>query len=197
MDIQRIVKEIENGNLVITPTDTVYGIMAKALDLNVIRKVFEAKQRAKNKSLIVLVNGEEMLSKVAKNISLVHKDLMNKYWPGKLTIIFDKNDDVPSELTGGLNTIAVRYPNHKELLEILKIVNEPLISTSANISNSDTITNTSMLDPELKKYIAYISDGGEVVAASSTIVTIIDNKVKILRDGDLSSDIRSSFDCID
>ena len=197
MDIQRIVKEIENGNLVITPTDTVYGIMAKALDLNVIRKVFEAKQRAKNKSLIVLVNGEEMLSKVAKNISLVHKELMNKYWPGKLTIIFDKNDDVPSELTGGLNTIAVRYPNHKELLEILKIVNEPLISTSANISNSDTITNTSMLDPELKKYIAYISDGGEVVAASSTIVTVIDNKVKILRDGDLSSDIRSSFDCID
>ena len=197
MDIQRIVKEIENGNLVITPTDTVYGIMAKALDLNVIRKVFEAKQRAKNKSLIVLVNGEEMLSKVAKNISLVHKELMNKYWPGKLTIIFDKNDDVPSELTGGLNTIAVRYPKHKELLEILKIVNEPLISTSANISNSDTITNTSMLDPELKKYIAYISDGGEVVAASSTIVTVIDNKVKILRDGDLSSDIRSSFDCID
>ena len=197
MDIQRIVKEIEEGNLVITPTDTVYGIMAKALDLNVIRKVFEAKQRAKNKSLIVLVNGEEMLSKVAKNISLVHRELMNKYWPGKLTIIFDKNDDVPSELTGGLNTIAVRYPNHKELLEILKIVNEPLISTSANISNSDTITNTSMLDPELKKYIAYISDGGEVVAASSTIVTVIDNKVKILRDGDLSSDIRSSFDCID
>ena len=197
MDIQRIVKEIEDGNLVITPTDTVYGIMAKALDLNVIRKVFEAKQRAKNKSLIVLVNGEEMLSKVAKNISLVHKELMSKYWPGKLTIIFDKNDDVPSELTGGLNTIAVRYPNHKELLEILKIVNEPLISTSANISNSDTITNTSMLDPELKKYIAYISDGGEVVAASSTIVTVIDNKVKILRDGDLSSDIRSSFDCID
>ena len=197
MDIQRIVKEIEEGNLVITPTDTVYGIMAKALDLNVIRKVFEAKQRAKNKSLIVLVNGEEMLSKVAKNISLVHKELMSKYWPGKLTIIFDKNDDVPSELTGGLNTIAVRYPNHKELLEILKIVNEPLISTSANISNSDTITNTSMLDPELKKYIAYISDGGEVVAASSTIVTVIDNKVKILRDGDLSSDIRSSFDCID
>ena len=197
MDIQRIVKEIEDGNLVITPTDTVYGIMAKALDLNVIRKVFEAKQRAKNKSLIVLVNGEEMLSKVAKNISLVHRELMNKYWPGKLTIIFDKNDDVPSELTGGLNTIAVRYPNHKELLEILKIVNEPLISTSANISNSDTITNTSMLDPELKKYIAYISDGGEVVAASSTIVTVIDNKVKILRDGDLSSDIRSSFDCID
>ena len=197
MDIQRIVKEIEDGNLVITPTDTVYGIMAKALDLNVIRKVFEAKQRAKNKSLIVLVNGEEMLSKVAKNISLVHRELMSKYWPGKLTIIFDKNDDVPSELTGGLNTIAVRYPNHKELLEILKIVNEPLISTSANISNSDTITNTSMLDPELKKYIAYISDGGEVVAASSTIVTVIDNKVKILRDGDLSSDIRSSFDCID
>ena len=197
MDIQRIVKEIEDGNLVITPTDTVYGMMAKALYLSVIRKVCEAKQRAKNKSLVVLVNGEEMLSKVAKNISLVHKELMNKYWPGKLTIIFDKNDDVPSELTGGLNTIAVRYPNHKELLEILKIVNEPLISTSANISNSDTITNTSMLDPELKKYIAYISDGGEVVAASSTIVTVIDNKVKILRDGDLSSDIRSSFDCID
>ena len=197
MDIERIVEEVEKGNLVITPTDTVYGILSKSSDINVINKIFEAKQRAKNRSLLVLVNGEEMLLKVAKNITPVHRELMNKYWPGKLTIIFDKKDDVPYELTGGLDTIAVRYPDHKELLEIIRRVNEPLISTSANISKSDTITNVNMLDPELGKYISYISDGGEVVASSSAIVTVIDGKIKILRDGELSSDIRSSFDCID
>ena len=81
MDISRIVKEIEEGNLVITPTDTVYGIMAKALDIDVINKVIEAKKRSKVKSFIVLVNGDEMLSKVAKNITPVHKELIKKYCP--------------------------------------------------------------------------------------------------------------------
>ena len=174
MDINRIVEELEKGNLVITPTDTVYGILAKSSDDRVVNKVFEAKQRALNKSLIVLVNGIDMLKRVVKEITPLQQELINKYWPGKLTIIFDKNDTISD-------------------LEILGRVNEPLISTSANISNNDTIVSIDMLDDELKIYISYIEDGGIVKASSSTIVWIEDNHVKILRDGDLSEDIKKNF----
>ena len=197
MDINRIVEELEKGNLVITPTDTVYGILAKSSDEDVINKVYEAKQRAKNKSLIVLVNGVDMLKTVVKEINPIQKELIDRYWPGKLTIIFDKKDNVSDLLTGGKSTIAIRYPNHKDLLDILSRVNEPLISTSANISNNDTIVNIDMLDPELNKYISYISDGGTVEALSSTIVCVVEDAVKILRDGDLSEDIRENFKVID
>jgi L-threonylcarbamoyladenylate synthase len=193
MNISKIVEELEKGNLVITPTDTVYGILAKSSDDKVVNKVFEAKQRALNKSLIVLVNGMDMLKRVVKEITPLQQELINKYWPGKLTIIFDKNDNVSDLVTGGRNTIAVRYPDNKDLLEILGRVNEPLISTSANISNNDTIVSIDMLDDELKKYISYIEDGGIVKASSSTIVWIEDNRVKILRDGDLSEDIKKNF----
>ena len=193
MDINRIVEELEKGNLVITPTDTVYGILAKSSDDRVVNKVFEAKQRALNKSLIVLVNGIDMLKRVVKEITPLQQELINKYWPGKLTIIFDKSDNISDLVTGGRNTIAVRYPDNKDLLEILGRVNEPLISTSANISNNDTIVSIDMLDDELKIYISYIEDGGIVKASSSTIVWIEDNHVKILRDGDLSEDIKKNF----
>ena len=94
MNINKIVEELEKGNLVITPTDTVYGILAKSSDDKVVNKVFEAKQRALNKSLIVLVNGMDMLKRVVKEITPLQQELINKYWPGKLTIIFDKNDSV-------------------------------------------------------------------------------------------------------
>ena len=197
MDVKKVVEEVKKSHLVITPTDTVYGILAKAMDENVVDKVYEAKQRAKNKSFIVLVSNMELLNQVVDNITDIHKDLMKRYWPGKLTIIFSKKKSVSDKLTGGKETIAIRYPNHKELLEVIEQVGEPLISTSANLSNSDTIIHPSMIEPELSKYISYISDGGTIEALSSTIVSVENGKVRILRDGDLSSSIRKYYDVVD
>ncbi len=84
-------------------------------------------------------------------------------------------------------------PDYKELLEVLNTVNKPLLSTSANISNMNTITNINMIPEELKEYIDFIDDGGEIVANSSTIVKVENNKIIILREGDLSNDIRLNF----
>lgn len=189
MNIEEIVNVLESGGLVLAPSDTVYGILGDASNEDTINKVFEAKQRNRNKSLILLVNGLSMLNEYVENITPLEEELINKFWPGKLTIIFKKNNKVSNLLTGGKNTIAVRFPNNDFLLEIISKINRPLFSTSANISNNKTITSTSNIDSELLDYIDLVVDGGEINASSSTIVICENDNINILRDGELSEKI--------
>ncbi len=193
MNVIKTIEVINNGGLVIGPTDTVYGILGDATNEKTIKRVYEAKKRANNKSLLVLVGNKELLYKCVREINELEQQLIDKYLPGKLTIIFKKSDYINDLVTGGLDTVGIRMPDYKELLEVLNTVNKPLLSTSANISNMNTITNINMIPEELKEYIDFIDDGGEIVANSSTIVKVENNKIIILREGDLSNDIRLNF----
>lgn len=189
MNIDSIVKVLNDGGLVVAPSDTVYGILGDSCNDNTINKVYDAKKRNKNKSLILLVNSIEMLKKYILEISPLEEKLISKFWPGKLTIIFKKNDNVSNLLTGGRDTIAIRYPDNDFLLDIISKVNRPLFSTSANISNQSTITSVDQIEQELLDYIDLVVDGGEIESTSSTIVLCENNDIKILRDGELSEDI--------
>ncbi|MDD6272021.1 MAG: L-threonylcarbamoyladenylate synthase [bacterium] len=190
--MKKIIEEIEKGNLVIMPTDTVYGIMADATNEDAIKKVFIAKKREK-KPLILLVSNIEMLKKYVIEISDLQKELIEKYWPNTLSIIFDKNDNLSDTLTCGNKTVAIRMPNNKLLLEIMNKINKPLISTSANISSKDVITKVDLLEEELKRHISYILDDGEKTNISSTIVKIENNKIIFLREGILADKIKKDF----
>lgn len=189
MDYNQIVNVINSSGLVLAPSDTVYGLLGDATNESSINKVFEAKQRDKNKSLIMLVNSIDMLKEYVSDLSLMEEELIKEFWPGKLTLILKRNDKVNDLMCGGKSTIAVRYPNNEFLLNILNKVNKPLFSTSANISNFDTITNVNKIDDELLKFIDLVVDGGEIKASSSTIVLCEDNDIKILREGDLAPEI--------
>ncbi|MGM9877714.1 MAG: L-threonylcarbamoyladenylate synthase [Bacilli bacterium] len=191
--MKKIIKEIEKGNLVIMPTDTVYGIMADATNEDAIKKVFIAKKR-ENKPLILLVSNIEMLKKYVIEINDLQKELIEKYWPNTLTIIFDKNDNLSDTLTCGNKTIAIRMPNNKLLLEIMNKINKPLISTSANISSKKVITKVDLIEEELKSHISYILDDGEKTDISSTIVKIENNKLLFLREGILADKIKKDFE---
>ena len=193
MNVIKTIETINKGGLVIGPTDTVYGILGDATNIDTVKRVYEAKKRANNKSLLVLVGNKDLLYKCVKEVNELEQLLIDKYMPGKLTIIFKKSDLINDLVTGGLDTVGIRMPDYKELLEVLNTVNKPLLSTSANISNMSTITNVEMIPEELKEYIDFIDDGGEIVANSSTIVKVENNKIIILRDGDLSNDIRLYF----
>lgn len=190
--MKKIIEEIEKGNLVIMPTDTVYGIMADATNEDAIKKVFIAKKREK-KPLILLVSNIEMLKKYVIEISDLQKELIEKYWPNTLSIVFDKNDNLSDTLTCGNKTVAIRMPNNKLLLEIMNKINKPLISTSANISSKDVITKVDLLEEELKRHISYILDDGEKTNISSTIVKIENNKIIFLREGILADKIKKDF----
>lgn len=193
MNIDKIVDVINDGGLVISPTDTVYGIMADSLNEEAIKRVFSVKKRDISKPLILLMNSIDMIYEYTSDINELEKELICKYHPGLLTIILKKNNKVSNLITGGLDTVGIRIPNNNDLLSIIEILNRPVISTSANISGSEVITNIWMIEDELKENIDYIEDGGEVSNFYSTIVLVDDGKIKILREGKLANQIRSDY----
>ena len=193
MDIDKIVSVVDSGGLVITPTDTVYGIMGDSLDENVIRKVYSVKRRTFSKPLILLMSDVEMIKKYTSNISDVEWDLINHFLPGLVTIILKKNDLVNPLITSNSDYVGIRIPDNSELVEIINKLGRPVISTSANISDRDVITRVDMISDELLSGIDYVYDGGEINSLSSTIIRVVDGKLVILRRGELADDIESYF----
>ena len=193
MNREIIVKELKKGNLVITPTDTVYGIMGDALNEEAIEKVYIAKKRIDRKPLLLLVSNIDMLYKYTSSLNDLEKELINKYMPGKLTMILKKNDLVSNNITNNSEYVGIRIPDNKELIEIINMLGNPVISTSANISSKEVITNTDKIEKELLEYISYVEDGGEILAKSSTIIKVINNKIEFLREGDLAETIKKDY----
>ena len=193
MNIDRIVNEIDLGNLVITPTDTVYGIMADSMNYNAIKKVYEAKNRDYSKPLILLVSNKSMLYEYVDSVNEIEKELIDRYMPGRLTIILKKNNKISDLVSAGSDYVGIRIPDNENLVTIIDKLGRPVISTSANISGNDTIKSIDMIDNKLLDKISYIEDGGVIDSKSSTIVRVIDNKVNIIRTGELGDKIRKDF----
>ena len=196
MDIERLVDLINNGNIAVVPTDTVYGIIGDATNIDVIHKVYEVKKRDYSKPLILMVSGIDMLEKYVLEVNNIEKKLIDRYWPGKLTILFKKNNNVDDLITSGSELVGIRYPDNKELNELMDKLNKPLISTSCNISSKEVITSIDMLEEDISKHVSYVYDGGILSDTSSTIVRVNGGKIEILRDGELSSLIREDFEVI-
>lgn len=196
MNIDKICDVINNKGLVITPTDTVYGIMADAMDEDAIKKVYDIKKRGYNKPLIILVDSFEMLSQYTEEISEMERKLMNRFWPGLVTFILKKNDKISNLITAGNNTVGVRIPDNKDLLEIIRRLNRPVVSTSANITETPVITSIEMLEADIIDNIDYIEDGGYLDNQSSTIVKINDNELVILREGKIADEIKEYYEVI-
>lgn len=194
MNIDRIVSELKKGNIVITPTDTVYGILADASNENAVKKVYDAKKREYGKPFILYVSDKEMLYKYTKNLNDLEKELIDKYTPGKLTIILNKNDNVSNLVTK--DTVGIRIPNNKDLIEIINRVGNPLITTSANISSKETITSIDKIERKMLDKISYIEDGGEIKALPSTIIKVENNKIIFLREGDLTTQIKKDYNIL-
>lgn len=193
MNYELLCNLINNGELAIVPTDTVYGIIADATNEEAIRKVYFAKHRSFSKPLIIMVSSIDMLKRYVKDISSVEQKLIEKYWPGRLTILFKKNNEISNLLTNGGEYIGIRLPDNKDLCALMNMLNKPLISTSANISDNMTITDITMLEDELKNNISYIVDGGVLNDLPSTLVKVEDGNIIFLREGELASKIRKDF----
>lgn len=178
---------IRNGKLVIFPTETVYGIGANGLDAEAVKNIFIAKGRAQDNPLILHVSDFEMVDLIAHDINDLERKLMDIFFPGPLTIILNKKDIVPSNVSCGLDTVGVRMPSNKIAHALIEYAKVPIAAPSANISGKPSGTNIDDIKNELGDKVALIIDGGETdIGLESTVVRVIDNRVRILRPGKIT-----------
>lgn len=186
-NIEMASKVIQNGGLVLFPTETVYGIGANALDDDAVRKIFIAKGRAQDNPLILHISDMEMLEKIAENISELEYQLMDTFWPGPFTIVLNKKQGIANVATCGGDTVGVRMPSNKIAHDLIKKANLPIAAPSANISGKPSGTNLKDIIEELRNKVDYILDGGESdIGLESTVVRVINGEVKILRPGKIT-----------
>ena len=190
MDVVNVIKK---GGVVLIPTDTIYGISCDATNIDAIKKVYDIKERNYNNPLLILVSSIEMLNEYVKEINDTEKELIDMFWPGKLTILLKKNNKIDNLVTAGSEYVGVRIPDNKYLIDMIEKIGKPLISTSANKSGDEPVINPSILDDEILSKFDYIDNAGDLIASSSTLVQVDGKYVKILRDGDLTDRIKNNF----
>jgi L-threonylcarbamoyladenylate synthase len=177
---------ILRGRLVAFPTETVYGLGAHALASRAVAGIFEAKQRPFFDPLIVHVAATETLCEVVERCSRKAEALVERFWPGPLTLVLGKAAIVPGIVTAGLPTVAVRMPDHPMALELIRTAGVPIAAPSANRFGCLSPTTPSHVRDQLGDRVDYILDGGPcVVGVESTILDLTEDPPRLLRPGGL------------
>ena len=177
------VQSIKDGGVVIFPTDTVYGIGCNPYDKNAIDKIFKIKKRDKAKQLPILGYSKQVLKQIVEFDEIANK-ITDKFWPGRLTLVLPLKDVRLQKLFGGTKTIAVRVPNNKCALTLLKEC-KLIIGTSANISGKKSLVDPSYLKDKVLDCDVFLNDGPIQSSGASTIIEIKNKNIKILRNGDI------------
>ena len=182
-------KIIKEGGIVIFPTETVYGIGTNGFDEKSIRKIYEIKRRDFNKPISLLIGSMDMVEEVAKDISDLEYSLMEKFFPGPLTIILKKRKKVPDILTANGNTVGIRMPSGIVARKLIEYAGVPIATPSANISGRPSGTNVNDIKRDFEGKVDAIIDNGESkLGIASTIVKVVENKVNILREGSIKKE---------
>lgn len=190
-DIGIAVKILNMGGIIIFPTDTAFGIGCRIDKKDAVKKLFEIRKRPQDQATPVLVSDKKMAKDYLFTIDKkVEKDLMDKYWPGALTIILPaKKDLVPDLVRGGGNNLGVRVPANDTILEIIKQVGVPILGPSANLSGEQTPYSIEDLNTNLTRYVDFIVNGECVFKKASTVIDCSKNPWQILRQGVVSVNI--------
>ena len=177
---------LADGELVAFPTETVYGLGAHAMDHNAVLGIFSAKGRPADNPLIVHIHDRSQLDDICE-VNDLAISLMDAFWPGPLTIILPRKEAVPSSVTAGLDTVAVRMPSHPVALALLKACNLPIAAPSANRSGKPSPTSAKHVFDDMDGRIPLIIDGGESdVGLESTVISLVGEKPCILRPGGIT-----------
>jgi L-threonylcarbamoyladenylate synthase len=187
--IEEAAKIIKNGGVVAFPTETVYGLGANGLDVEAVKKIFRAKGRPQDNPLILHVCSIDQVEELVEEIPNIAKVCMERFWPGPLTIIFRKSSIVPDIITAGLDTVAIRMPNHSIALELIRFSDGPIAAPSANISGRPSPTSAKHVIEDMMGKVDMIIDGGSTgIGLESTVLDLSGDKPMILRPGGITEE---------
>lgn len=184
--IKKAARAIKQGELVAFPTETVYGLGADAFNTKAIKKIFKVKGRPQDNPLIVHISSENQLKPLVKEIPEKAKILIDKFWPGPLTLVFKKSKKVSKKVTAGLETVAIRMPSHKVAKSLIE-KSGPIAAPSANISGRPSGTHSSHVHSDLNGKIPYIIDSGHSqTGIESTVLDLTTSPATLLRPGKIT-----------
>lgn len=187
VDVSCAASKIARGQLVAIPTETVYGLAADALNPLAVAKIFEAKQRPKFDPLIVHIASRESLDWLTEDVPAIIQKMVDRFWPGPLTVVLPKKSCVPDLVTSGLGTVAVRMPDHPLARRLIEQSGKPLAAPSANLFGRTSPTTALHVADQLGEQVAYILDGGPCqVGIESTIVAVNEDRLILLRPGGIT-----------
>ncbi len=185
--IEQAGRILRAGGVVVIPTETVYGLACDALNPDAVKRVFEIKGRPSENPLIIHLSDATQLSDVATDIPPLALKLAERFWPGPLTMVLNRHRDVPSVTTGGLETVAVRVPQHYVARDVIRAAGRPIAAPSANVFMGLSLTAAEDLDPEILVDVDLVLDGGRCeIGLESTVIDLTDEVPRILRPGAVS-----------
>lgn len=178
---------LNSGEIVAIPTETVYGLAANIYDDEAVKKIFLAKGRPSDNPLIVHISDFSMVNDLAFEFEPKAKLLAEAFWPGPLTIVIKKTKAVSNLVSGGLDTVGIRIPESKITRDIIRLANVPVCAPSANLSGTPSPTSAQHVFDDLNGRIPLIIDGGNCdVGIESTVVSVLNNCVTLLRPGGIT-----------
>ena len=184
VELGEIVEALRSGEIVVFPTETVYGIGADAFNGNACKRIFEAKGRPSDNPLIVHVSDFDMLEECVQNVSNIERRLIDNFMPGPFTLILQKKRCIPPEVTAGLDTVAVRMPDNMIANRIISEFGRPIAAPSANASGKPSGTKLEDIKTEFGNNVFALIDGGSAeIGLESTVVRVVDGVPVILRPG--------------
>lgn len=187
--IEKAAELLRNGGLVAFPTETVYGLGGLGLSPKSAEKIYAAKGRPSDNPLILHIHDFQQIHVLANGVPVEALHAAERFWPGPLTIVLAKKAFVPDSTTGGLDTVAIRMPDHPISLALLKAVGEPLAAPSANLSGKPSPTRAAHVLEDLDGVISGVIDGGPtVIGVESTVVDFAHGIPTILRKGSISKE---------
>jgi L-threonylcarbamoyladenylate synthase len=186
--VVRTAAHLREGGVVALPTETVYGLAANALDARAVEKIYQAKGRPAHNPIIVHVSSVAMAQTCVRQWSATAEDLARAFWPGPLTLVLPRSDVVPDIVTGGGDTVGIRWPSHPFIQAVIRRCGFPLAAPSANPSNEVSPTNAHHVLRSLGHRIPLVVDGGQSqVGIESTVLDLSVTPARVLRPGMIPS----------
>ena len=180
---------IKKGGVVVFPTRCLYGLGADALDPHAVEKIIKIKQRPADNPILVLIDCRRQLDSLVVNISPVAMAIMDTFWPGRVTLVFEAGDSLSNRLTAHTGKIGVRLAGHPVASALIKQVGSPVTGTSANLSGKPGCHQIQYLDPSIAKRVDLVLDAGMLEGGvGSTIVDVTEDRPQILREGQVTAE---------